>query len=281
MLISAIRKSGIMAVLLLLVVIMFQPTHNVGQPVQQITPTVSPVLTSTPTPTASPTPQPTPEVVTYAQMLTVNRDTLDAIKWMVTFALGLLTLAGAGALWASQRALQRVNDLQVKADSLKSMLDKSKQDNEDLRLLTNSLRKDIEGQAKSIEYLHDGLKEAQKLADRLHERIQEQIPRLVTLADVDTYAMQMFSANRNRSLNARVKLIEYSKDDDPVVRRECVRVFDAMWEFQKFFYDLQDPAIVNRLRDLALNDPERGVRLEAQGALRRFGIKIEEKREMS
>jgi hypothetical protein len=100
------------------------------------------------------------------------------------------------------------------------------------------------------------------------------VPRLETLADVDTYAMRLFSTDNRISRAARRTLIELSKDKDPVVRRECVRVFGAMPDYPECFIDLQDPLIVSRLREMVLKDPERGVRLEAKLTLRKLEVDL-------
>lgn len=86
--------------------------------------------------------------------------------------------------------------------------------------------------------------------------------------------MRLFSTDNRISRAARRTLIELSKDKDPVVRRECVRVFGAMPDYPECFIDLQDPLIVSRLREMVLKDPERGVRLEAKLTLRKLEVDL-------
>jgi cell division protein FtsB len=228
----------------------------------------------TPTPTLLPlssTPTPTLEAVSYPQMLAVYKEVLETTKWILTVILTLFAASGFGGLWFGLKGIREVHE---KASELSIKLDEAKRLNAEL---TARLRK----QSKETESLHASLARLKEELDDIEEQaalagrdVKRIVPRLETLANIDTYAMRLFSTNNKISRVAKRTLIELSKDEDPVVRRKCVRVFGAMPDYPDCFIDLQDPLIISRLREMVLKDPERGVQLEARHTLRNFGVDL-------
>jgi hypothetical protein len=257
------------------------PRNQGGNP-----PAGSQLATSTPPPTSTstPTPMPTLEVVTYQQMLTVNRDTLETIKWLLTFIVAALTLSGLGALFNSQRAVihaaeaeAQIKTLQARADELKTTLESRQNELESLKKNKEELFKTLREQAAEIALQRKDLESTKHRASILQNRINEQIPTLVTLAEVDIRAMQLFSTVKRHSSAAKTVLLELSKDDIAVVRRECARVFGAMPDHPECFTNLHDAVVIARLREMTQNDPERGVRVEAKLALGKFEKDLDSK----
>jgi len=239
----------------------------------QSNPTVPTLLaTVTPVPAlpqAESMPCPTPEAVSYPQMLAVYKEVLETSKWIMTAILGALTASGVGALYLFQHGLKGIGEVQAKANELKSELEANRKQSEELRKSNEDLMKKLEKQAEETRVLREQAKSAERDIGHI-------VPRLETLADVDTYAMRLFSADSETSRVARRTLIELSKDNDPVVRRECVRVFGAMPSYPGCFVDPQDHFILSRLREMALTDPERGVQLEARLTLKKLGVDFED-----
>jgi len=253
----AVLGAGLLLVSYLL---MFAVSFQTGQAalLRQGSPTISATLTTTipiPTPlSASPTPSPTLEAVSYPQMLAAYKEVLETSRWVMTAFLGILTLSGLGALWLFQHGLKGIGEVQAKASELKSELESSKKQNEELRKSNEELEERLRRQSEEAKGLQEELEITKGQARLVQREVKRIIPRLETLANVDTYAMRLFSADSEISRVARRTLIELSKDEDPVVRRECVRVFGAMPNFPECFVDLQDPAIISRLQEMALKD---------------------------
>lgn len=250
--------------------------------------TVSPTVTS---PTIVATPTPTPQSVSYPEMLSAYKEVLGTtesvmessqkslesyLKW-TTIIFGILTAAGVGGLWLIGRS---IGEMQAKANEVGAELESTCALNEELRRLISEQEQSIQEHKSKVESLGAGLAQVEERIINLKKQaalalrdLDRVVPRLETLADVDTYAMRLFSTDSDVSRTARRALIELSKDDDPVVRRECIRVFGAMPDFPECFVDLQDPKVVRQLQMIAQTDPERGVQLEARRALDRLRTK--------
>lgn len=234
----------------------------------------------------------TTEPVTYADLLETQRDVLETSRHATDslqtlfIASGLIGVFGVlvGGGWLlfrnyttikevstiSADAEQKLLDMKRQIDAFKLEVDERIRQTEELRQAHERLRKQFDEQAKTVDDVRKQIKMAQ------HD-IQDKLPRLEILASVDTYAMKLFSANQREQQNALSKLLQYIQDDDPVVRRECIRVFGAMPEYPEIF-ELQDRGIRNRLHILALTDKERGVQLEARAALKNFGVDLDQEK---
>ncbi|HID08084.1 MAG TPA: hypothetical protein EYP10_13165 [Armatimonadetes bacterium] len=228
--------------------------------------------------------------MSYPQMLAAYKEVLETSKDAVasshkmlervvtwtTILFGIMTATGVGALWL---AWKHAGEVQAKANELRLDVENTRKFNEELKNSAKEQAKILEERSRRIEKLSAGLARLEtELADvkgqalLMLSDLKRIVPRLETLANVDTYAMRLFSADGEISRVARRTLIELSKDEDPVVRRECVRVFGAMPNYPGCFVDPQDPFILSRLQEMALRDPERGVQLEAKLALNKFGV---------
>jgi len=231
--------------------------------------------TAVPSPLPTSTPAATPSTLGYDQALVTYKEiateviksaerVLDITKWIVAGIFSLIGVAGGAILYISRtagqardsaaRSAQAAEDSKVQVEKVESRI-------QDTLAQIQAFQADVEGIRKQLESLRQDLSLA--------------IPRLATLATVDDYAMKLFSADSKISRVARRALIELSKDEDPVVRRECVRVFGAMPDYPECFVDLQDPAIISRLQEMAQKDREHGVQLEAKRTLRKFGVELE------
>jgi hypothetical protein len=250
----------------------------------------------TPTLTITPSPMTTPDHVTLPEMLSVYKEVLQTNKDVTGWLLGILGASGVGGFFLLQRSLKSIDELKTRSDQIRFELDTSKrqigdfeQELEKHQQQAAAVKQELDARIKQTEELRhsneelqdrltaqskemDDIRRQAKLANR---DIQARIPRLEKLAEVDTAAMQMFSVTRKSRQAARSKLLQYCLDeDDSVVRRECIRVFGAIPDYPGHF-DLQDEAILNQLRELALRDKERGVRLEAIQALKKFGVDLD------
>lgn len=93
------------------------------------------------------------------------------------------------------------------------------------------------------------------------------LERLNALAEVDKYAMSLFGDDRVRRQNAKKSLRQLSANEDPIVRRECLRVFKKMPDMLD---DWLDDDMFGRIRQIARSDKERGVRQEAEHTAERW-----------
>lgn len=227
--------------------------------------TATPPLQPTPIPTATPP----PTALGFDQALTTYKEiaieviksaerVLDIIKWIIAGIFSLIGVAGGAILYISRTAGQARDSA---ARSAKAA--------EDSKVQVERLGTQLQ------DTLHQVQEEVSKEAASLLMDIRRVVPRLETLANIDTYAMRLLSTDIKISQAAKRTLIELSKDDDPVARRECVRVFGAMPDYPECFADLQDPAIISRLQEMAQKDPERGVQLEARRTLQKIGVVVE------
>ena len=294
-------KGALLGVGLLLVsfLLMLSVLLQTGQaaPLRQggLTPTTPTTTIPTPKPLpASSTPSPTLAAVSYPEMLAAYKEVLETSKDAVasshkmlervvtwtTILFGILTATGVGALWLAWKS---VGEAQARANELRIEVENTRKFNEELRNSAKEQGKFLEEQSRKVKKLSISLAQLEKELDDVKGQaslalsdLERIVPRLETLAHVDTYAMRLFNTDRQISQVAKRTLIELSKDKDPVVRRECARVFGAMPDYPECFADLQDPLIISRLQQMALEDPERGVQLEARLTLRKLGVDLEE-----
>jgi hypothetical protein len=231
----------------------------------------STTMPATPAPTVTPTVQ----AVSYLEMLDVYKEVLETNKWFTITLLTMLSASGLGGLYFFQRSLKGVEDLQSRSTQLQHQLEDSRTLNQALQKSFEELQIKLNTKATEVEALRQKLEEINRQTKAVQDDIKLKLPRLEALADIDTYAIGLFSGDLRRSRTARSQLVQLSMDEnDAVVRRATVRVFGAM---PKYFagYD-QERTVVDRLKEMALRDPEPGVRLEARHALREFGMDLDD-----
>jgi len=234
----------------------------------------TPTPTSIPSPTSIPTVFPSPPTLGYDQALSTYKEiateviksaerVLDITKWIVAGIFSLIGLAGGAILYISRTAGQAKDSAARSAQAAK-----------DSKGWVEKLETRVQDTLTQIQATQADLERTRKQMELLHHDLSRMVPRLVAMADVDSYAVRLLSADDRISRTAKRALIELSKDEGPVVRYKCVRVFGAMPDYPECFIDLQDPLIVSRLQQMALEDPERGVQLEARLALKRLGVDL-------
>jgi hypothetical protein len=197
---------------------------------------------------------------------------LDITKWIVAGIFSLIGVAGGAILYISRTAGQARDSA---ARSAKAAED-SKVQVEKLGTQIQDTLLQVQTSQADLARLKEELETVRRQATSVLMDVRQVIPRLETLANVDAYAMRLFSADIKISQAAKRTLMELSKDEDPVVRRECVRVFGAIPDYSECFVDPRDPAIISRLQEMAREDPERGVQLEARHTLQKFGVAIDD-----
>lgn len=245
--------------------------------------TTSPMtLTSNPSATQLPI-APSSDIddsVTYSDLVDVHKQVIEAIKWIVIVVLTILAGSSIGAAYFIHKGVNDINNLQSKIVELKAEFDKTRQQNETLKeqiQLQHEVQIAMEEKAKiqATEYdrFQNEIKSLRERLNIINLDIAQNIPRLTNLAEVDTFAMSLFSNKSKKSRIARAKLMELSKDSDAVVRRACVCVWRVMPQKYNLFNPENHHEIIDRLTEMANHDPERGVQIEAKRALESFGIK--------
>ena len=234
-----------------------------------ITPNVE-VVVLTPTPSNQPLPTNELDSVTDKEMLAAYKEVLETTKWIATFFLSVATISGVGAFFVVRKSLKDVSKVETSINNYSNDIEALRITQNNITEANNVLQKALTNQrAESVQLRAElaSLKKQMRSAVRDFDR---RIPRLETLADVDTYTMHLFGKNKTSRKNALRKLIQYSFDNDPVVRRECIRSFGAMPDHPKCFTDPSNPRVLGRLKEMAEKDKERGVRIEAEQALKKF-----------
>lgn len=103
------------------------------------------------------------------------------------------------------------------------------------------------------------------------QRIQPELIQFTTLSEIQSKSVLMFSGDMFKAQSAVLSLLEYTRDENPVVRRESVRSFTRVPDAGDSFKLPARTNIIDRLKQIATDkDEEPAVRLEAQRILDKF-----------
>ena len=211
--------------------------------------------------------------VSYGEMLALYKEILETNKWTTTIFLAALTATGVGALYLYQRGVKGIGELQQRINEYKIEMEKSIKEYESVAALGAKLKEAINNHVSVVENIDRSLRDLTKKVKLIQTELKERIPRIETLARIDTYSIRLLSHSKKESLIARRTLVELSKDDDPVVRCKSILAFYLLatrGEIDDNSFESKQ-AIIERLSWLAKNDPEIGVKLEARHTLEAFG----------
>ena len=210
--------------------------------------------------------------VSYGEMLALYKEILETNKWTTTIFLAVLTATGVGALYLYQKGMRGISELQMRINEFKVEMEKNINEYENLKALGIIMEDKIKLQVSTMNDIDKSLNGLKLKVKLLQSELTECIPRIETLAQVDTYSIRLFSEKKKDSIISKKTLIELSKDNDPVVRCKCIQAFNLLAGRQKNIgrIDTANKAIIDRLKWLKKNDPENGVRLEAKRALETF-----------
>ncbi len=253
------------------------------------TPVPSPTQTSIPL-----LPTSIPAEVTDKQMLAVYKEVLEASKNSIEevhktadrvlnlvqiLFIGLtvgLTASGLGAAWLFNKALDRaaeriarvyeeakqvsarVDSIVQKAQILEILNQEAELRAEELKQLQDEVMNDLDSSRNELKTLQQEMGQTKKGV----ERDLSVVKRALEVFQVEEYGMNTFSEDASQRQKAIMSLIEMSKRPNAIIRRRCVRIFGALEEF--------DQAVTDRLTVMTETDPARGVRKEAEEALRRL-----------
>jgi len=212
--------------------------------------------TSTPVPPISTPSQSSDELLqVYDRVLDTSVRTVEEVhkttNLLVTI-IGLLftvlTAAGIGAWWQAGTARREVDSLAIKADAAKKTVDQVAEAQRELE--------------RNAAHTSEAMGRNQRgLAD-----ISKNLPvlkRSLTLLEVDTYAMGLFSEDHDRFMKSVGGLLALSgRQEDAVIRRHAAKALGAL--------ETYDSRVAEKLEELASNDPEPGVRKTAQASLRKI-----------
>lgn len=197
---------------------------------QELTPTITstPALIPTLTSSSTPTSLPIMVVVGEDSIINIYKDLVEANKQTVTVAqktfdwiLGIASFLTVFITGAGGFSIYKVQKLYRRAEKAQKQIDK----------LEKSLTEDL------------------NMLNQLH-----------SLYTVDQYAMHAFSDSSGERIGSRKELVQLSKNDDPIVRRECLRAFGAM---PRLLQDWWDAEVFLRIKEMMERDPEGGVKREA------------------
>ncbi len=235
---------------------------------------------ASPTVTPAPTPSPTPSTTTvtssgpisYDQALSTYKEVaaevvksangvLEISKWIIGGIFAVITLAG-GAILYMWRSTAEAKHSAAESAAIATATQG------DAKLMEDQMQKALFELAESRGMVAELREQMQSQLQTLQRDLQEQVPRLITLADIDTRAMQVYSRDRRLAQGAESILLQLSRHPDPVVRKKCVEVFVEMAESDRF-RDIELRPIRDRLLEMT-DDLEEGVRKEVYRALNIF-----------
>ncbi len=232
------------------------------------------VLSYTATQTASPFPSPSPQLLTYDQALTTYSNistevmksvdrVLELTKWIIAGIFSIIGLSGTAILYISRTTGQA-------RDSSISSAKAAEESKKHIEKVEEQVRDTLN----QFQTTQADIVQVKRQTDMLQRDLSRAAYRLTTLADVDSYSMRLFNTNDEIRKAAIKSLIELSKDGDSIIRYKSIRAFSMMCEFPDYSVDKLDPVIVKILEELAQNDSEAIVRLEANRIISMFKEKF-------
>lgn len=255
----------LVVVLLSLSVLDSTPNLNFAAPTSSST--VSPIGTITMSSAyENITPERTPQQVNYDDMLDLYKEVLESTKWTFQISLIIISLAGVGAVWWLQKSLNGVWDANARAKELEAEFSSYKVKYKELAENKDILDKKLENTEGKLEKNREDLRNL-TLQTKAALNDISRIQYLETITSVHAAAMQLLRGNIKDFEIAKRKLLELSKDDNSIVRRECIRVFSIITEYPDVFNEIKDDEIIARLIHLSNKDDEMGVRIEAKKTL--------------
>jgi len=252
------------------------------------TPTIEPSPTVSLTPTVAPTPA---GALTYDDALKTYENVateaikasgrvLDIIKWLIASIVALIGVAASLIAYLVNRA-QTASDVAKEAKtSASEAAQLAKRSAERVNTLSTKVEKIGEraqttiGEAQTqLEILRRTLETADLRLEELEKsklvvRDLVSLKKPLELFQVKEHELAILSDDLKRRKWAKWALIEMSKREDPIVRRQCIRVLGVLEEY--------DEDVIKHLEKMTQVDPERSVRLEAQKAIEKLSrLKID------
>ena len=202
-----------------------------------------------------------PDAVSQSELLGAYKDLVDSNKQAADKAAGtmdlvmklascsvalvaaftaLLGVIGAKNFFDTQRATLSVKRIEQSAATTEQKIEQLEKRAENLQGDLTTLRQDTDADLAVVERLH-------------------------ALDSVDRYAMNLFGDDADKRMAARKGLLERVKSHDPIVRRECIRIFAEMPKYVENWSAEEE--VLFQLKSLAEEDKEDGVRKEAERAL--------------
>lgn len=230
------------------------------------------VATPSPAVTNTPAPGTTVPTVTFEQMLAVYREVLESttravddvhktantVLTIVGVVFAALGIVGLGGAWWLSRVADKAENALRQATQATELARASEEKTQDLEKVHQGLVQSLSKAQSELMNLGDDLKHWKKSV----ERDRAHLKRSLELIQIDEHGMAVFSEDTDRRWKSKSALIEMSHRPDPIIRRRCVRVLGALEEY--------DEAVARRLEEIAESDSARGVRREAEEALRRL-----------
>lgn len=267
---NTIYHLAIATILLVLFLIAPIPLFNraVTSVAQQLGTTDTPVPTSAPTSSvtqtsiALPSPVASPQAtLSYEQVLTLYgnfsteiaksaQNTVTLVQWVIAIIAGISAIITTVAGFMYRQA----NRAQVAAKHSAEQAQKSQTKIEQLQVqIEDTLKK---------------LKDAEHNLEALRQEVKYLLPNLEvldTIIELEARRVRLFSDSDIDRNVARDTLIEYSKDDNPIIRRMCASIFGSLSQYRNL--DIVGSTIRDRLLELRDKDVSQGVRYEAKLAL--------------
>ncbi len=226
-------------------------------------------------------------VESNTQAVKTAHSTLTIILGLVTVVSGALTATGAYSAVNARRANEAARKASADVKELESAKEQIQRELEALGSEKAQVEEELEVLNSRLDQSLEDLRQLEHSRMELEWALEEQrqqiegdvriLERLHSLAEVDRYAMEFFGDDVRRREAGKKGLLYLSRNDDPIIRRECLRVFAVMPEYLD---DWADEQILDRITSMMKTDGERGVRKEAEatrGEWERLGGKRLEK----
>lgn len=197
--------------------------------------------------------------------------TADMMLTVNAFLFTVMTAAGVGALWKAGSASDEASKAAQRAAKSIELVQTTEQTVEELDTRLGDLGSRLASLTQEAEEAHKRLEEfvgEQERQRELAKRDMDFIKTSLALTQLDECGMGIRSGNPSRRWKAIGAALEMSTRDDDIIRRKAVKVLGSVEEC--------DERIIERLEEMTVRDPARGVRQEAEEALEKLRRLCEE-----
>lgn len=197
----------------------------------------SPVPTQGSPTSSSPTSQPPAisSTLTYEEVLTLygNFSTEIAKSSQNTINLAtaiFIALLGLGAIVTAIVAYiaTQVHSANSAANKSEAAANKAAIEATESRNKLELLQSQIK---QSTEELHQAKNDLDALSREIKNMLPEDINQIEIIASIDRYELKLFSTDEDERNMALETLIEFSKDENPVIKSKCIDIFRTVFEY--------------------------------------------------
>lgn len=186
------------------------------------------------------------------QVIENSKSTIELAKWLIGSAIAIILGAGGGIIYL-------VNQSRLAQDAAT----RSATTANESKVIIEAANEKIQAALIELKGTKDGIESLKKQMKYL---LPQQIGQIVKWVDIQNHNMKLYSQNGSDQVIARTSLLEYSRDTDPIIRLECIRLF--RYAIENNHVEVISDEVTQRLRDISSTDVEILVRTEADTTLK-------------